>query len=79
MTIKNNLAVIYLAQGRYQHVAEMLTPVFKENPSNQVVKANLAIAFFKLGNFEQARELITDDFTDSQVVAISRQLYNFDG
>ncbi|GAL21087.1 Flp pilus assembly protein TadD [Vibrio maritimus] len=60
-------------------MAEMLTPVFKENPSNQVVKANLAIAFFKLGNFEQARELITDDFTDSQVIAISRQLYNFDG
>lgn len=79
VTIKNNLAVIYLAQGRYQRVAEMLTPVFRENPSNQVVKANLAIALFKLGDFDQARELVNDDFTNSQMIAISRQLYNFDG
>ncbi|MGX9520399.1 tetratricopeptide repeat protein [Vibrio mediterranei] len=79
LIIKNNLAVVYLAKGDYFRVTQLLTPVFKENPSNQVVKANLAIAFFKLGRIDQARELLNDEYSDSQVSKISRQLYKSDG
>ena len=79
ITVKNNLAVVYLAQGYYSRVTELLAPVFKENPNNEVVKANLAIAFFKLGQFGQARELLNGDYTDAQVSLISSQLYKFDG
>ncbi|MGV2988920.1 tetratricopeptide repeat protein [Vibrio sp. E150_011] len=79
VAVKNNLAVVYLAQGKYARVTELLAPVFKENPSNEVVKANLAIAFFKLGQFGQARELLSGDYTETQVSLISRQLYNIDG
>ncbi|MCG9658683.1 lipoprotein NlpI [Vibrio mediterranei] len=79
LIIKNNLAVVYLAKGDYFRVTQLLTPVFKENPGNQVVKANLAIAFFKLGRIDQARELLNDEYSDSQVSKISRQLYKSDG
>ncbi|CAH0529500.1 tetratricopeptide repeat protein [Vibrio hippocampi] len=79
MVIKNNLAVIYLAQGEYQRVTDLLMPVYKDNPTNRAVKANLAIALFKQGLVQQARELLNQDYSDSQVAAISQRLYDVGG
>lgn len=75
VAVKNNLAVVYLAQRQYDDVITLLVPVYQENPSNQKVRANLAIALFKVGDIYQARDLLEGSFTDSQVMEISRRLH----
>lgn len=75
VVIKNNLAVVDLAQSNYMEVVTLLAPVYKENPSNEKVKANLAIALFKLGDVHQARAVLEGSFTDAQMMEISRTLY----
>ncbi|KIP66575.1 MULTISPECIES: tetratricopeptide repeat protein [Vibrio] len=75
VAVKNNLAVVYLAQRQYDDVISLLVPVYQENPSNQKVRANLAIALFKVGDVYQARDLLEGAFTDSQVAQISRKLH----
>ncbi|WP_319535349.1 tetratricopeptide repeat protein [uncultured Vibrio sp.] len=75
VAIKNNLAVVHLAQQQYDDVIVLLAPVYQENPNNEKVRANLAIALFKTGDVSQARELLEDAFTDAQVAQISRKLH----
>ncbi len=75
MAVKNNLAVVYLAQRQYDDVISLLVPVYQENPSNQKVRANLAIALFKVGDVYQARDLLEGTFTNAQVEQISRELH----
>ncbi|WP_237486266.1 tetratricopeptide repeat protein [Vibrio hippocampi] len=74
LTIKNNLAVIYLAQQDYPKVIETLIPLLKQHPDNQVIKANLAVALFKTGQQAQAQKLLSDQFNDTELYLISRQL-----
>ena len=75
VAVKNNLAVVYLAQRQYDDVISLLVPVYQENPSNQKVRANLAIALFKVGDVYQARDLLEGTFTNAQVEQISRELH----
>ncbi|MFA0085631.1 tetratricopeptide repeat protein [Vibrio sp. 10N.261.51.F12] len=73
IAIKNNLAVVYLAQQRFDLVIETLAPVIKEHPTNATVKANLAIALLKLGQVADAKTLLKNDYNASELVTISQQ------
>ena len=73
IVIKNNLAVVYLAQQRFDLVIEMLVPVLKAHPTNQTVKANLAIALLKSGQSEQAKALLRDQYNASELLSITQQ------
>ncbi|MDF5393741.1 tetratricopeptide repeat protein, partial [Vibrio parahaemolyticus] len=75
VAIKNNLAVVYLAQQQYHDVIALLAPVYQENQSNEKVRSNLAIAFFKVGEVSQAKELLEGTFSDTQVAQISKTLH----
>ncbi len=44
IVVKNNIAMIQMANGEDQQAIETLAPVLKEDPANKIVKANLAIA-----------------------------------
>lgn len=75
VAIKNNLAVVYLAQQQYHDVIALLAPVYQENQSNEKVRSNLAIALFKVGEVSQAKELLEGTFSDTQVAQISKTLH----
>ncbi|MCW8344686.1 tetratricopeptide repeat protein [Vibrio sp. ZSDZ65] len=73
IVIKNNLAVVYLAEQRFDLVIETLAPVLKEHPTNQTVKANLAIALLKSGKSEQAKALLRDQYNAGELLTITQQ------
>ncbi|WP_394241587.1 tetratricopeptide repeat protein [Vibrio astriarenae] len=74
VTIKNNLAMLYLAQHDYQRVIETLVPVVRDYPNNVKVRANLAIALLKSNQLDAARKVLDVDYTDREIMSIYQQL-----
>ena len=74
VVIKNNIAMIHMANGEYEQAIAMLTPVLKDNPANKVIKANLAIALIKTQQVEAARKLLKGDFSDQEILRITTEL-----
>ncbi|WP_051116890.1 tetratricopeptide repeat protein [Vibrio campbellii] len=74
VVIKNNIAMIHMANGEYEQAIAMLTPVLKDNPANKVVKANLAIALIKTQQVDAARKLLKGDFSDQEILNIATEL-----
>ncbi len=74
VVIKNNIAMIHMANGEYEQAIAMLTPVLKDNPANKVVKANLAIALIKTQQVNAARKLLKGDFSDREILNIATEL-----
>ncbi|HHC7307206.1 TPA: tetratricopeptide repeat protein [Vibrio campbellii] len=74
IVIKNNIAMIHMANGEYEQAIAMLTPVLKDNPANKVVKANLAIALIKTQQVDAARKLLKGDFSDQEILSIATEL-----
>jgi len=74
LVIKNNIAMIQMANGEFEQAIVTLTPILKDHPSNKVVKANLAIALIKAQKVDAARKLLKGDFSDQEVVSIANEL-----
>ncbi|WP_404972540.1 tetratricopeptide repeat protein [Vibrio campbellii] len=74
VVIKNNIAMIHMANGEYEQAIAMLTPALKDNPANKVVKANLAIALIKTQQVDAARKLLKGDFSDQEILSIATEL-----
>ena len=74
VVIKNNIAMIHMANGEYEQAIAMLTPVLKDNPGNKVIKANLAIALIKTQQVDAARKLLKGDFSDQEILRITTEL-----
>lgn len=74
LTIKNNLAVVYLAQSDYHSVVTILAPLVDKLPENKTVHANLALALSKLGRYEDARTLLQTDYSDEDIHNILYQV-----
>ncbi|UTZ44132.1 tetratricopeptide repeat protein [Vibrio campbellii] len=74
VVIKNNIAMIHMANREYEQAIAMLTPVLKDNPANKVIKANLAIALIKTQQVEAARKLLKGDFSDQEILRITTEL-----
>ena len=74
VAIKNNIAMIHMANGEYEQAIAMLTPVLKDNPGNKVIKANLAIALIKTQQVDAARKLLKGDFSDQEILNITTEL-----
>ncbi|MEZ9289561.1 tetratricopeptide repeat protein [Vibrio lentus] len=74
VVVKNNIAMIQMANGDYQQAIETLAPVLKEDPANKIVKANLAIALMKTQQIDSARKLLKGDFSAEEIQSIAAEL-----
>jgi tight adherence protein D len=76
VTIKNNLALLDLIEGKYQDAASKLLPVYINNRGkiDENVKANLAIIMAKLGSFDYIRTLYSDKYNTEQLLEIYNDL-----
>lgn len=74
VVVKNNIAMIQMANGEYQRAIETLAPVLKEEPTNQIVKANLAIALMKTQQIDSAQKLLKGDFSAQEIQVIAAEL-----
>ncbi len=77
VAIKNNIAMIHMANGEYEQAIETLMPVLKDNPENKVVKANLAIALMKAQQMDAAKKLLKGDFSDQELHSIAVELTQY--
>ncbi|MFS1460798.1 tetratricopeptide repeat protein [Vibrio lentus] len=74
VVVKNNIAMIQMANGEYQQAIETLAPVLKEDPANKIVKANLAIALMKTQQIDSAQKLLKGDFSAEEIKSIAAEL-----
>ena len=74
IVVKNNMAMIQMANGEYQQAIETLAPVLKEDPANKIVKANLAIALMKTQQVESAQKLLKGEFSAREIQDIAAEL-----
>jgi tight adherence protein D len=73
-SIKNNLAVIYLAQNKYKEVIDILLPLYNIYNNNVTINANLSVALIKIGDYEQAYEVLKDSYSDEQLNILFKQV-----
>jgi Flp pilus assembly protein TadD len=74
VVVKNNIAMIQMANGEYQQAIRTLAPVLKEDPANKTVKANLAIALMKTQQIDSAKKLLKGDFSAEELQSIAAEL-----
>lgn len=74
--IKNNLAALYLLEGRYRDSYNLLLAVYQANPEDNKAKANLTVALIKIGDFHQAKALLKQDYDAEQVDEIVTSITN---
>lgn len=74
VVVKNNIAMIQMANGEYQQAIQTLAPVLKEDPANKTVKANLAIALMKTQQIDSAKKLLKGDFSAEEIQNIAAEL-----
>ncbi|TDE26250.1 tetratricopeptide repeat protein [Vibrio owensii] len=73
---KNNLAALYLLEGRYRDSYNLLLAVYQANPEDSKAKANLTVALIKIGDFHQAKALLKQDYDAEQVDEIVTSITN---
>lgn len=78
LVIKNNLALVDMLEGDYQHAIVLLMPIYLKNPdqADATLKANLAILLSKLGSFETLRTVYGKQYNDAQLYEIFNDLKN---
>lgn len=74
ITIKNNLAVLYLMQAKYQDAVEILLPLLSQARDNNKVKINLSIALIKQGQDKQAYDILKPLYSDEQLRVLFRMI-----
>ena len=74
VVVKNNIAMIQMANGEYQQAIQTLAPVLKEDPANKTVKANLAIALMKTQQIDSAKKLLKGDYSAEEIQSIAAEL-----
>ncbi|MDK9783508.1 secretion protein [Vibrio sp. B172a] len=74
--IKNNLAALYLLEGRYRDSYNLLLAVYQANPEDSKAKANLTVALIKIGDLHQAKALLQQDYDAEQVDEIVTSITN---
>ncbi|MFV8439832.1 tetratricopeptide repeat protein [Vibrio owensii] len=74
--IKNNLAALYLLEGRYRDSYNLLLAVYQANPEDSKAKANLTVALIKIGDLHQAKALLKQDYDAEQVDEIVTSITN---
>ncbi|WP_146491469.1 tetratricopeptide repeat protein [Vibrio sp. T20] len=74
VVVKNNIAMIQMANGEYQQAIQTLAPVLKADPVNKTVKANLAIALMKNQQIDSAKKLLKGDFSAEEIQSIAAEL-----
>jgi tight adherence protein D len=77
VTVKNNLAMVDLIEGKYEAAVDKLTPLLAQGNSSPKVRSNLAFAYAKLGQFTQFSQLLADaKYTSADIKQIYRELTN---
>jgi tight adherence protein D len=77
VTVKNNLAMVDLIEGKYESAVDKLTPLLAQGNSSPKVRSNLAFAYAKLGQYQQFAQLLADvKITAADMKQIYQQLAN---
>ena len=74
LAVKNNIAMIHIANSEYDKAIKILAPVLKDHPSNSVVKSNLAIALIKNNQTDLAKQILENDFSSQELNEITAEL-----
>jgi len=79
VAIKNNIAMIHMANNEYTQAIDILAPVLKEDPTNTVVKSNFAIALMKNQQVDLAKKLLKGEFSEQEIQSIAAELMRYRG
>ncbi|MFM2589808.1 tetratricopeptide repeat protein [Vibrio sp. TBV020] len=74
--VKNNLAVLDIAQEQYKLAAQRLLPLYKRGQANEQMMANLTLSMAKLGHYEFVHSVLSDRYSKHQIQQIYRSLRN---
>ncbi|WP_252014666.1 tetratricopeptide repeat protein [Vibrio sp. SCSIO 43140] len=74
VAVKNNIAMLYIAQNDFKRAIRTLAPVIADAPQNKVVRANLAIALIKADQIDAAKKLLSDEYSSAELTLITQQL-----
>ncbi|WED22303.1 secretion protein [Vibrio sp. JC009] len=75
--VNNNLAVLDIAEGKYQAAMERLLPIYKRKPKDKMVKSNLILAAAKQRQYSLLYQILESDYSDAEIEGIYRTLREY--
>ncbi|WP_063653657.1 tetratricopeptide repeat protein [Aliivibrio fischeri] len=67
ITIKNNLAILNIIEGKYDQAVKLLLPIYMSNKNDALVQANLMLAMAKAGDLEFMEKVLSPQFSKQEI------------
>lgn len=68
--IKNNLAMLFIIDGKFEQAVDLLLPIYLSERSNEKVRANLIFSLIKSDKEKMAEKILLNNYTQSEVKLI---------
>ncbi|MEZ9292344.1 tetratricopeptide repeat protein [Vibrio lentus] len=67
LKVKNNLALLFILEGKYDRAVDMLLPLYANGQADQQVESNLIIAMVKKNDLDLMRRVLKPKYSDREI------------
>ncbi len=73
-TIRNNLAMTEMMEGKYKQAAERLMPIYQKNRFDSQIKANLIVSLMLSQQYSVVKNLLLQEMSEQEATTMFNQL-----
>ena len=64
--IKNNLAMVSMIEGDFEHAASLLLPIYIKGSSNEKIETNLVFSLVKINQIDSAKKILASRYSKKE-------------
>ena len=64
--IKNNLAMVSMLEGDFEHAASLLLPIYIKGASNEKIETNLVFSLVKINQIDSAKKILASRYSEKE-------------
>ncbi|TKF99808.1 hypothetical protein [Vibrio sp. F13] len=64
--IKNNLAMVSMLEGDFEHAASLLLPIYIKGESNEKIETNLVFSLVKINQIDSAKKILASRYSEKE-------------
>ncbi|MEZ8284595.1 tetratricopeptide repeat protein [Vibrio splendidus] len=64
--IKNNLAMVSMLEGDFEHAASLLLPIYIKGASNEKIETNLVFSLVKINQIDSAKKILASRYSKKE-------------
>lgn len=72
--IKNNLAMVSMLEGDFEHAASLLLPIYIKGTSNEKIETNLVFSLVKINQIDSAKKILASRYSEKESFQIINEI-----